>query len=328
MSILDEAYRLCKEVGTSPARKLIHDLILSLKNGMIEYYGHEEHAQLLGYVMVDQERARFAEGPHSLQIPPLEENQRQVLAAAHNQIVQLNKQCVAPLVDALPLCAKAIDPYNRYDYKAPTEFIEIDLLKPDSMDRFANNFHTHPQIAIAIESSKAVAPDITEDGYKNDVLKMTNELAGPGPLNMSEWLKRIFYHESDTSPYRTFARHLAALASIRESLRTLNQLIRQKISYDKLAKLDEDNIIAYGPYVAGPAGLPIIYQNAGIMFLAEKDDLILAKNMALESHPLQLWRIESLDPAIIAFPPGEPRYVELRAIDENLNPYGSLIRRL
>jgi hypothetical protein len=295
---------------------------------MIEYHGHEEHAQLLGYLMVDQERARFTEGPHPLQIPPLEETQRRLFAAAHNQIIQLNKQCVAPLVDALPLCAKAIDPYNRYDYKTPSEFIEIDLLKPGSTSSFVTNFHTHPQIAIAIESSKAVSPEITEEIYKNDVLKMINELSGEGPLKTSEWLDRIFHTESKASPYRTFIRHLAALASVRESLRTLNQLIWQKISYDKLALLDEDNIITYGPYVVSPAGLPIIYQNAGYIFLAEKDDLILAKNMALTSRPLQLWRIEKLDPAIIAFPPGEPRYVELRAIDENLNPYGSLVHGL
>lgn len=328
MSIRDEAYGLCKAIGISPARKLVHDLILSLKNGMLEYYGHEEHAQFLGYLMVDQERARFAEGPHPLQIPPLKDEQRQLLAAIHNRIVQLNKQCVSPLVDALPLCAKAVDPYNLYDYKVPSEFIEIDLLKPEDTSSLVRSFHAHSQIATVIESSKAVSSDITEDGYKDDVLKMTNELYGEGPLKTSEWLDRIFHYESKTSPYRTFVRHLAALASIRESLRTLNQLIRQKISFDKLAKLDEDNIITHGPYVLSTAGIPIVYQNAGYMFVAEKDDLILAKNMALTSRPLQLWRIEKLDPAIIAFPPGEPRYVELRAIDENLNPYGSLVRGL
>lgn len=328
MSIRDEAYKVCKGIGSSPSRKIVHDLILSLKNGMIEYYGHEEHAQFLGYLMVDQERARFAEGPHPLQIAPLEDEQRQLLAAIHNRIVELNRQCVLPLIDALPLCAKAVDPYNLYDYKGPSEFMEIELLKPENTGSLVQSFHAHPQIEIAIESSKAISPDITEDGYKNDVLKMTNELYGEGPLKISEWLDRIFLHESLTSPHRTFVRHLAALASIRESLRTLNQLIRQKISFDKLAKLDEDNIITYGSYVVSPAGIPVVYQNAGYMYFAEKDDLILAKNMALTSRPLQLWRIEKLDPAILAFPPGEPRYVELRAIDENLNPYGSLVRRL
>jgi hypothetical protein len=323
MSIRSAAYDLCKGLWDAPCRKQINELILGLKDGLLHYYGHHEYAQLLGYLMVDQERARFETGPHPTKIFPLRDDQRQLLAAAHNQIVELNRQCAAPLIESLPKCAKAINPYNKYNYNTPTAFIECDFLSPESVNKMANAFQGHPQITIARESSAAIPDEVTEEIYTEDVWKMREEFVSAGPLKYPDWLKKVLNTQSETSRYRTYLRHLAALTSIRESLATLNQLIYQKIFYERLLVLDEEYIIKGGPYVLGTGGISLVFQFAGIFYLMEPHDIILAKLVALPSEPLESCRVETFH---MPFPPGEPAYVELRVIDENLNPFGALVK--
>lgn len=325
MSIRNAAFQLCKAVWESASRKQIVDLNDKIHNGMVMHFGDQEHAQFLGYLMVNQERHRYAEGPHPFNFPGLEAEQQQLLAAAHSRFTELNTQCVASLLDALPNVSQAINPYSRYDYKTPTEVIKIDLLTDENIASMASSFHAHPQIAIAIETSRILSPGITTEIYHNDVLKMVNELEKEGPLKTPEWLQRVRHSEKLDSPRRTYIRHLAALASIRESLRTLDQLIFQKIFSEKLVVLDDDRIITYGPYTVNTGGMPIIFQNAGYALFLSKHDIILAQLMALTSRPIQLCRVEKLDPEIFHFPPGNPRYIEVKAIDEHLNPYGALI---
>lgn len=325
MSIRDVAYSLCKDVWNSTSRVQIQELILSLRNGMLHYLGHHQFAQLLGYLVVDQERERFETGLHPTKVFPLTDEQRQILASAHNQIVELNRQCVAPLIEALPKCAKAVDPYNKYDYRAPSDFVECDLLPPESIKRMASAFHNHPQITIAIENSTVVSDDITEEVYISNVLKMTDDFVAEGPLKYPKWLDDLRHKESKGSRYRAYIRHLAALTSIRESLAMLNQLIDQKIFYEKLLVLDEEYIIKSGPYSVSTAGTSMVFQFAGIFYIMEAHDIILAKIVALPSSPLQLCRVERFDMPPY---PGEPAYVELRAIDEHLNPYFALVRSI
>lgn len=328
MNIRDAAFQLCKAVSGTLSRKQITDLNDKIHNGMVIHFGDQEHAQFLGYLMVNQERARYAEGPYPFNFPGLEDEQQQLLAAAHSRFTELNAQCVAPLAEALPNTIRAINPYSRYNYKTPTEFVEIDLLTDENISNMASSFHGHPQIAIAIESSRILSPHITAEVYHNDVLKMVGELEKEGPLKTPEWLRRVCRAEKHDSPHRTYIRHLAALASIRESLRTLDQLVFQKIFSEKLVVLDDDRIIAYGPYVSGTDSMAIIFQNAGLALFLSEDDIILAQLMALSSASPQLCKVEKLDPQIFHFPPGNPRYIEVRAIDEHLNPYGALVEGL
>lgn len=69
----------------------------------------------------------------------------------------------------------------------------------------------------------------------------------------------------------------------------------------------------------------MVFQLGGIFLIMEPNDIILANIVALPSSPLQLCRVERYE---MPFPPGEPAYVELRAIDENLNPFASLARHI
>jgi hypothetical protein len=323
MSIRDAAYALCKEVGRAPSKKLIGETIQSLGSGNLKYWGHNQFAQFLGYLIVDQERDKFKTGAYPEHIYPLNDEQRQILASAHNQIVELNRQCVSPLVGALPKCAKAVDPYGKYNYRPPTEFIHYDLLTSESTEGVVNSFHGHPQIANAIESSAVVAENVTEEVYTRDVLRLAQEFIESGPLDSPKWFDVITHTESKSASHRTYIRHITALASVRESLITLNQLIYQKLFSEKLFVIDGEYIIKSGYYDVGAGGTAMVFQLGGIFLFMEVSDIILATFAAFDSNTLRLCRVERFE---MPLTPGEPAYVELRAIDENLNPFFALAR--
>jgi hypothetical protein len=304
----------------------VAELIRSLNDrGNLGYYGHHQFAQVLGYLVVDQNRAEMMARPIPKNIPALEDAERKLLAGVHNQIVRLNEQCVAPLTGALPKCAIAVDPYNTFSYAPLSEINESDLLTPEAIRLMAESFHNHPQIAIALASAEIVPEEVTPQEHAQQVLGMREEFLKAGARESPKWLVDIIYRQRENLPRRIYTRHIAALLSVRESLAALNQLIYQKIFDDKLVELSDDYIIklvSYGPY----GGLRIIYQNAGLLSLTEVGDLIFANFTLSGDSVKELCRVDYLENILADI--GAPQYAEFRMIDENLNPYGALLREL
>lgn len=324
MSIRDDAYNLCRTVGRSTSRSDVAELIRGLNDrGNLGYYGHHQFAQVLGYLVVDQNRAEMMARPIPKNIPALEDTERKLLAGVHNQIVRLNEQCVTPLTSALPKCVVAVDPYNTFSYTPLSEVDERDLLTPEAIRLMAESFHNHPQIAVALASAEIVPEDVTPQEHAQQVLGMREEFLKAGARETPKWLVDIVYRQREDLPRRIYTRHIAALLSVRESLSTLNQLIYQKIFDDKLVELSDDYIIKLAGY-GSDGGIGVIYQNAGLLSLSEVGDLIFA-NFTLSGDPVrELCRIDHLENIMADL--GAPQYAELRVIDENLNPYGALIR--
>lgn len=329
MEIRKAAYELCKELAHSPARSLITEVIRSLNNALLSYYAPQYHAQVIGYLMVSQERDRFANKPFPETILPLEDKQLNLLAGFQKKIFDLNQECVRPLTQALPNCTpKALSPYNRFDFKMPAKVEDVDIFPKGQLDTLTEAFHSHPQIEIAINSSSTRPVTFSEEHYMQYVWEFEEDIKVNGILKTPEALRDIEFHEHRDSQRRTFLRHIAAVTSIRASLSVLNQLIYQKLFDDKLMVIDENSIIESGSYYFQSGGFSAIFQNAGLLLLADTDDIILAKTLALSTPELKLCRIEKLDPILGLLHIGEPRYIELRAIDENLNPYSAMLRSL
>ena len=128
MSILGEAYKLCKAVQESPSRAMVKNLLESLNSvpqhdlnteqdrSHFGYIARQANAQILGYLMVDQERDKLNQGPYPVRVPPLKDDERRILSGVHGKIADLNKRCTLPIIDNLPEYAKLIDPYNQYNY--------------------------------------------------------------------------------------------------------------------------------------------------------------------------------------------------------------------
>lgn len=326
MSIRDDAYQLCRAVGNTSSRKRVAEIISSLdQGGDLGYYGHRQYAQILGYLAVEQKRTELMEGPFPKSIMTLQEEDRKLLEGIHNKLVSLNEQCVAPLTSAMPKCALAVNPYNHISYTPSSDVIESDLLPLEVIEAMASSFHNHPQIAKAIESSGIISEEFSPQEYAQRVIDMREEFIKAGACETPQWLTNTTLFQKEDSPQRTFIRHIAALVSVRESLGTLNQLIYQKILSDQLVELDDDHIIKMVGYGSN-GGIAIIYQNAGLLVLTEVSDLIYVNFRLWESQIKELCRVDYLEDIMADF--GEPQYVELRVVDENLNPYGRLLDRL
>lgn len=326
MSIRDDAYQLCRAVGNASSRTQVADLIRSLNNrGNLGYIGHRQFAQIAGYLTVEQNRSEIMFAPLPRNIPELEDDERRLLRGVHNQIVLLNEQCVTPLTNALPKSTLAVNPYNNIPYTLSPDIIGSDVLTLETIEAMAQSFHNHPQIAIAIESATVIPEEIEPQDYAQRVLDMREEFIKAGACETPEWLTNINMTQNVASLQRTFIRHIAALVSIRESLATLNQLIYQKIFDDRLIELDDDHLIKMVGYGSN-GGIAVIYQNAGQLFRTEVNDLIYANFTLRDSQIKELCRVDHLENIMAGF--GEPQYVELRVIDGNLNPYGSLLRRI
>jgi len=328
MDIRKAAFELCKTVSNAPAKKQIAELIESIRNTQLHYYGHQLHAQALGYLVMHQKRTELANKAIPKILEPLEEEKVKLLAGFHKQITELNKRCIKPLTDALPNCTdNVLSPYNRFDFQPISEVAEIDIFAKDKAGDLVKAFHKHPHIQIAVDSSSVIPGTFSQEYYLQYTDKIENDIKA-ARLRRPQELENIFLRENTNSQNRTFVRHIAAVLSLRASLSVLNELIYSKIFFDQLFCIDENNTIRFGSYHGSTGSSSVIFQSRGLMFLVETDDIIILKTVLL-GHPFtKFCRVEVLDPHIPILDPGDPRYAELREIDENLNPYGILFNRL
>lgn len=185
MSIRDNAYALCRVISAAPARKPLADLIRSFNSRDIGYYGHQQFAQILGYLIVEQNRSQLSQNPMmSVDISSLPENEHYILAGAHAQIAELNRRCVEPLLSAFPERALSVDPYSQFGYIPPKENIQVELLSPTEFDSLAKSFHTHPQIEIAIQSGRMLPEQLAGASIiLQEVLKTEDEYDVPRKLD-------------------------------------------------------------------------------------------------------------------------------------------------
>ncbi len=241
MSIRDEAYRLCKTVWASPSRAKLRDLIHGIDRVADEdrdtekdrshlgYLARSLHAQVLGYLVVDQRRAELEQDPYPQRIRPLFDSERQFLAGVHRQILLLNEQCIAPLVAQLPRSAAAVDPYAKFGIVTLTGTHNGDILTTQAIDAMARSFHQHPAIVAALEIPKGSMREMTANQLIGAVQDFTTRLVESGPRNTPESLKDIIFkgfpgagadpnRDQKNALYRAIGRHLLALTCIRDSL--------------------------------------------------------------------------------------------------------------
>lgn len=340
MSIQTDAYQLCKTVWSSPSRDEVRDLISGInapRDGIgadtdrshFGYIARQLRAQVLGYLVVDRDRAKLQELPFAGEVPPLSVQEQRLLASVHKQIVQFNSQCLAPLTTQLPKCAIAVDPYNQFPYVIPPDIAEADILTPDATDMMASSFQEHPAIALALESAGPFADGMTEQSYAQQVVRLTDELLRAGVSSAPEDLALVVATQSQDSPSRLMARHLAALICARASLATLDQLIHQAILSDRLSLLNEDSIIEirYRTKHLCGTGISVTYQPGELVGIEDLLTLLLIKCAPYSILTAHLCQVEAVH-VEVSRDFGHTVQVELREIDHNLNPFGPLLDHL
>jgi hypothetical protein len=328
MSIRSDAYATCKSVWTSPFRDSLRSVIKKLQASESGYLAQGQHVQILGFLVVDQRKTNIEEKMQFLHIIPLEDEDRNLLSAAHRNIVQLNIRCIAPLATDLPQCVKAIDPYGKFKYEPP-QTLGGDILSEEVLAKMAISFHEHPAIKIAIQSAKSSAVNMADEKYVEAVSVFYDTLIKAGAYDAPHDVVSIMVGQRKDSLQRIIARHITALTCIRASLSILDQLVYQAILSNKLPLLDQNNVSEIGQmsnnFVSN--GFSLSYQPSEQLFRVNVHDVVLIK-LETPGLPLgQLWHVEAIH-SEFAQEFGSLNELTLREIDENLNPFGHLLEHM
>lgn len=324
MNVRQAAFDLCKALACIPAQTELAKAVRSIANTRFHYTGHGRHAQTFGFLVTDQERAEFEQPPISIKLEPLDESVREVFAAYHKEILNLNKRCIQRLTDARPNCTSdVLSPYNRFAPVSLGKTITTGFFPLAETDALIEAFQNHPLIQIAIDGSDIVGPTFSPAHYIHAILKLEEEIKHYGPLVTPTDIKQTLERSAPNSRKWLEMQHISAVAGLRASLGTLNQLLYTKVFLKNLPCLDKDNIVSFGSYHFATGGTKLVYQEGGLMFVVETDDIIVVKDVPPREEVTNFCRIERLSPFIPPMP-GETRYIELLEIDENLNPYSTL----
>jgi hypothetical protein len=293
----------------------------------IGYVARSYRAQLLGFLIVNRDKTEIQK-----KFPPLRRassllpEEQYLLEGVHNQLVELYKQCTAPLVDILQQFAPAIDPYHRFNYRISENARDVKLFPESSINDLVEAYHQLPSLQIAMENYEEAKKVMTIDQLNNASIGLERRLLNASPLRFPNDLDNLTDMLSENAPVHKCFNFFCALMCIRVSLNIINELIYQAILTNKLPTFSEKNIIVYKSIMSHFGG-------TGIDLLCQPDvnigDLDIGRLAFLKDPnlviPADLCFVERIDMRI-SDEYGETMRVLLRLIDEDLNPYSRILK--
>jgi len=350
MSIRDDAYALSKAVFRAPLKPTLKALVEELNRSSREsapdqgkptvqdrsLFGYLarggrgwERAQILPFLILAMRSGQPLSERAPMIIPSLRDEERELFARVHAQMLRLNYECLSPLLSQLPHYARAVSPYSHLaDVPLPNESGD-DLLSKQSISAMARGFHAHPAFSVALRSNPLSAEDADQFDLAQAVWQIDESIHRAGTIHEPKEINDIILKSQEGSRERTGFRHLSALVCLRESLTMLDQLVFQAVLSDnsKLPILDEDNIIDPGRWVTTyvSKGNHVLYQRDARSPRGINDYLILylwphGYEPVKELCHVEHLRIEYSGDA------GTKAFIALRTVDENLNPFGQLLK--
>ena len=338
MSLRSDTYKLCKKVSSSRHRSEIKSLIWDLNHATEDEIKSGQHrssfgfaarqirAQALGYLVVNRDKDSLAKDYPPLRwTTGLTNDEVLLLAGTHQQLADLDQFCLKPLTENHPQFLPAVDPYHRYGYQFPDEVTEVELFSREEKEIISDSFMQHPAFKIIFDSMEVAQKSMLDDQLIKAVNGLEIKLLQAGPLHTPKDLSYLANIPEANAPERLTFRFFSALLCLRASIDILNELIFQAILVDKLPVFNNNNVLDYESVTAHLGGI-------GIAVLCQPDDidmdigLVLVKDPTL-TIPVDLCRIEAIK-VENSNELGDVAYVLVRLIDENLNPYGNLLKQI
>ena len=335
MSVRENAYRLCKRIWSSPNYDRIYDLMMSLVTVSKEdmdserdrsWYGYFEQSfgvQFLSYLLIDAQ-VPDVKNKLSVPLPSLPQEELDVLRASHKALLDLDRRCIARLISALPMAARAVDAYNKYPLPVPSGMHTLSVLPDDAAKDLITAFNNHPALELAIETKEWIA-GLTPEQYVSAVLQMETTLSKLGTRKTPDDIVQVIIREDANSPARLVTRHMISIISLRSSLSMLNQMIFQSFLSKKLTVLDIDNVIdiqSHSNMIA--VGHSVIYQQSNKAGFARYGELVLLLGVAPTDHDNGLCVVEG-STLHYSQDTGTTVDVELRVLDQHLNIFPKLL---
>lgn len=324
MSLKEATFSACRSLKDSPVREELSSAVINTNFSGFGQAVRTLGLQFFGVLLVDQNRHAY-----EIKLETVPPEMIALFAFAHQSIVELNQECVRPIVEAIGNAHLAIDPYSEFILEKQIPVSDQRIFDPDSTFNLLTQFHLHPAISVAIDSFNTCNEIVTAEHFYNDVIRYRNQLTEHGPMHEPEWLDS-YQRSSGAGPERMHNRLMLALLCIRESLRNMDQLLFQSAIFDKLIKFDSNNLIDLSSTYSNGSGscLGIVFHNGNFDVLHSMTFNSLNRIVLIEgaygTDGNRLARVESYSGSLGVS--NAPNYAELRLLDDNLNPFPGLLR--
>lgn len=335
MNVRDACYALAKDVIQHPDRRTIQKIITALSAATLDnsdrshfgYLARKQQAQFLGFLLVDREREGvFKNVPPP--VPPLEPDERLLLAAAHENLLMIDERCLEAGTDLPEEIRVLLDSYGHHRYAAMGHASRISLFGSGSLEDVATAFASHPGWSAIRQGLRAAkVDDAAMRSIAGLVLGVEKALREAGPLVLPDAIAEIYRALVQRPEVKPPFQVAFGIVSIRTSLESVNQMTYQAVLQDRLAILSDENLIQYGGgrrHLAG-IGHEVTYQpSAAASYIEPGDVCLLRPDQSLT---------DSATPCLaggVRFSMsqdfGSEFHAELWELDDSLNRYGPLLR--
>lgn len=339
MTIKSAMMNLCKCIGRWPFRSKVKDAIHKVVTtsaarearketfGELGYLGRRSGLQILGFLLVNSKAESLSNTSVPVEIRQLPQEKLVILEQAHAFISAVANACSTELDKLIPDAGKLINPYSGISYTFAAGSSQLPPESPAHTE-LAEAFATHPGFASIGRAINAI-PDLKRPAHDKLGPKLDSVLRKIGKVGPLAAPDDIGVHEirfPEDSPQIQIHRYIYSFICLKATLQTIVQLIYQKLQTDKLVAFDNDNVFGLQGPVSHMLGqsLSLSVQPSRDEIFAEAGDIVVV-DLKPNNFPIHgLYRTERLR---LSFNRelGDRLDVDLRRLDDHLNPYPSLI---
>lgn len=336
MSVRSECFTVCKEIKglriREEVKKILESINLSHENeigtkrdrSIFGHFARKQHCQFMGYLLVDHKRSEI-EKKYPFSIPELQHSELQSIRTAHALVRYINTTAVEDLIKRSPYFSKSLNPYSLASYPDYTvnldESININMLQG-----LITSIKESRVVSHLLSAPIEIVNRIPNDKYHEVVLEFINRIETMG-VNISpeDFSKRNRFLAKPTTQ-EMLLDVFCSLMSLRKMLYNVNQLIYQAFYNEKLLFLTEENIINILNNTAHSVGkgLTVLSQPDIYSHTPELGEIIVIKIEHKDFQLNELCAVEAIN-SKFEFEDGHTDKLDLRVIDDDLNPYFSLI---
>lgn len=340
MSILKDAYELCKTVIKSPLREEVSIMMNEINHFQLVQIGQrldkyemgksirnqsaeKANIQFYGYLIANRKRKEIEKELNCL-VPELSQKHLNLLTKLHKEFMFMDEKIFSLLPSNL-IHRRTLNPYSMYgNIVTKDSSFKSSIFSEDQLDRLKSSFRRHKgfqeigKIPIKLYSE---LNKISDEKIESANYVFTDKLFKAGVMtHPDEMLEAI--RSAKRGNALIPVKYMFSLMCIRESIHTLNQLIYQAFLQDKLPVYNEDNLISIeSSSHLGGKGYSLKSQHE---YSLKPRDLVHVIN-PYDTEPIpKLCQIES---ATISFKNefGSHEDLKLRVIDEDLNPFQGIL---
>lgn len=267
---------------------------------------------------------------HPFPIPNLANDERLLLASAHENLLALNKECIdAVMKKGLSTSiGHALDPYGDENYISMDHAARVKLFSEGDIRLTKDAYLLNPAIDAAKDALIALKrsePPFDVKQWTEFTKVLEEQLLRVGPMDNPDIVEEATNAGRQNEGFKQWLRLSVSCLSLKASLTSLDQLVFQAIKQDKLALLNEENIIEIrgGGFNLVTRNHQIVYQLSPQAGFIEPKEVVLIKCSVNGMNINSLCKTGSTKISMSA-DLGNYMEAEFWELDDFLNPYGNL----